>query len=115
MPPEVQEIPPLIHEALLALCRLGSPREVCGYVGQSDGRWCLLPVTNVHADPENFYRMDEYETLEAWNLAHVTIIGEYHSHPHGPARPSSTDLRYAVPGLRHWIVTPESVIEWESS
>lgn len=85
-----------------------------------DDRWWIWPVDNVHSDPERFYRMDEDQLMAAYDTEVTTdyfwtVVGEYHSHPHGPEHPSTTDLRYAVPGLRHWIVTPESVIEWESA
>lgn len=103
-----------LRAELIRLCREGSPREVCGYVVDQGGVWGIAAITNTHREPERFYRMDEAETLAVYELAHTEVVGEYHSHPQGPARPSTTDLRYAVPGLRHWIVTPESVTEWET-
>jgi proteasome lid subunit RPN8/RPN11 len=103
-----------LRAELIRLCREGAPREVCGYVVDQGGAWRLIPVTNVHKEPERFYTMDQHETLGVWEEGSWEVVGEYHSHPQGPARPSTTDLRYAVPGLRHWIVTPESVTEWET-
>lgn len=87
---------------------------------QEQDQWWVWPVNNVHRHPERFYRMDEDQLLAAYDTEATEdfrwrVVGEYHSHPDGTARPSTTDLRYAVPGLRHWIVTPESVHEWETA
>lgn len=105
-----------LRAELIRLCREGAPREVCGYIVDHGPEvpWSLLPITNVHKNPERFYTMDQDEAIGAWELGGCEVVGEYHSHPNGPARPSTTDLRYAVPGLRHWIVTPDGVHEWET-
>jgi proteasome lid subunit RPN8/RPN11 len=109
-------MPPELQAELVKLCREDPLREICGMVLCAEGdRWWVWPVDNVHPHPERFYRMDEEQLVAAYEVPHFTVVGEYHSHPHGPEHPSTTDLRYAVPGLRHWIVTPESVIEWESA
>jgi desampylase len=104
-----------LRAQLMTLCREGAPREICGYIVDcGDSVWALAPVPNVHRNPERFYTMDEEQALAVWELGGCEVVGEYHSHPQGPARPSTTDLRYAVPGLRHWIVTPDGVHEWET-
>jgi proteasome lid subunit RPN8/RPN11 len=104
-----------LRAALRRMCQEAATREICGYVvDYGDGVWALAPVTNVHKNPERFYTMHQDEALAVWELGSGEVVGEYHSHPQGPARPSTTDLRYAVPGLRHWIVTPDGVHEWET-
>jgi desampylase len=38
--------------------------------------------------------------------ADLDVVGFCHSHPHGPARPSPSDLTTALPGYLHIIVVP---------
>ncbi len=77
-------------------------QEVCGLVG---GRWrpyphraeaaALAPVPNIDPRPDVRYHMDpeaQVRAMLAWEKQGWEVIGIYHSHPHGPAQPSPSDL-----------------------
>jgi proteasome lid subunit RPN8/RPN11 len=79
------------------------PRESCGVLlGRAAGGdrevTRALPCRNAHPEPEHRYQLDPAELLAAVRSARAggeEVVGFYHSHPHGPARPTATDLREA--------------------
>jgi proteasome lid subunit RPN8/RPN11 len=87
------------------------PLEACGLLeGQDvDGPRTVVaihPIPNVDPAPDRRYTIDP----EAWlRLEHAarrrgqTIIGVWHSHPHGDPTPSSTDRELAWPGWSYLI------------
>lgn len=93
------------------------PEEACGLLAGSstgnrvmDVRVCL----NVAMDRERGYEIDPETFLRiehAGRRSHRTVIGVWHSHPHGDARPSARDLAEAWPGWSYVIlgVTREGV------
>jgi proteasome lid subunit RPN8/RPN11 len=80
------------------------PKEGCGLLTPSR----FIPVTNTAASASEF-EMDPAELIGALrNLreAGEKLTGIYHSHPHGPARPSRTDIERAYyPEVAHLIVS----------
>lgn len=98
------------------------PAEACGIVlgqsdssivsGQSDGGDCrILRVqdlrnstaggrANVYfeIDPLELYRIEQLAGKEG-----MEILGIFHSHPDKPARPSSEDVKYMIPGMLYLI------------
>ena len=85
------------YEKILAHCREGLPNESCGLLaGTVEGDVKTVTkvylLTNIDASNEHF-SMDPKEQLAAVKDARanqVTIIGNFHSHPESPSRPSST-------------------------
>jgi proteasome lid subunit RPN8/RPN11 len=65
----------------------------------------IYPLSNVAVQPQRQYLADPLELLRALRAMErdqLTLGAIYHSHPHGPARPSETDLllaAYRVPYL----------------
>lgn len=82
-------------EAIVGHCRRELPNEACGLLGGRDGRVeSLHPVKSAPPSPSRF-TMDpgsQYRALEAIGRAGQELIGIYHSHPGGPASPSSVDV-----------------------
>jgi proteasome lid subunit RPN8/RPN11 len=88
-----------------------APGECCGaLMGRSVGGKCavrtVIPLHNEAVDPERYsigaptvLRLE----LQA-RRAGLDLIGFYHSHPSGEARPSATDLELACPGYVYFIV-----------
>ena len=98
------------------------PVEACGIVlgqsdssivsGQSDSGDCrILRVqdlrnstaggrANVYfeIDPLELYRIEQLAGKEG-----MEILGIFHSHPDKPARPSSEDVKYMIPGMLYLI------------
>ena len=72
------------------------PRECCGVLyGPNGTAEYLYRMTNTHSDPETSYAVDHEEQLKLWerieeNDHELAVI--YHSHPKGPAYPSSVDV-----------------------
>ena len=109
-----------LREELLRLARHGSPDEVCGILGGSEGAVShLFAVRNtadeVGADRDVFrdresgvaaagrrpvhYYMDPRDQLRVYNemdTLGLEVVGYYHSHTHSEARPSPTDIRLAT-------------------
>lgn len=88
--------------------RNGSPEEVCGVlVGTREGGVDqAVPITNVARFPRGIYRMDPAEVAVALMEAMArgaAILATYHSHPGGPAWPSSIDVGDAEPGVVYCI------------
>lgn len=84
------------HVAALA------PEEACGLLaGKVEGDTCralsVIPMTNMlHSTVR--YRMEPSEQLAAFNkmeAEEMELIGIYHSHPSGPAEPSTVDVSEA--------------------
>jgi proteasome lid subunit RPN8/RPN11 len=91
-----------INEKLLGQMRSHveqlAPEEACGLVaGTSINALAVLPMTNLLHSPVR-YRIDPAEQLQAFNDIDQQgwqLLAIYHSHPHGPAYPSETDIREA--------------------
>ncbi len=89
---------PLVNQ-LLAQAQSQPEQEICGLIG-GDGRHPphCYPVANVAAEPSHRYRLDPAQQIDAMRQMRERgerLLAIYHSHPHGPARPSATDLREA--------------------
>ena len=80
------------------------PREGCGLITRSR----FIPMTNVAQSAAEF-EMDPAELVNTFRdlrNAGEEVVAIYHSHPHGPARPSGTDVRRAYyPDAAHLIVS----------
>lgn len=94
--------------------------EVCGLIG---GHWQpydklaiatqVNKVSNIAGNRRNQYRMDEQEQvrlMSAYSKMGLELVGIYHSHPHGPAIPSPTDIAEAsYPDAVYVILAPRSL------
>ncbi len=99
-------------EAILAHVRRNAPDEACGLLAGREGRvWRVFPMRNAEPterrrvayrlEPEDQYRVFMEIESSGWEL-----IGIYHSHPHGQAYPSATDVGLALyPGVIYLIVS----------
>ena len=80
------------------------PAEGCGLITPTR----FIPVTNV-AQSASEYEMDPAELIKAlrdMRDAGEQLLAIYHSHPHGPERPSKTDIERAYyPEAAHLIVS----------
>lgn len=85
-------------ETILEHCRRELPNEACGILGGRAGRvQSVHPVTSVRPSPSRF-AMDptgQFRALEELGRSGRDVVGIYHSHPGGPAAPSSVDLEDA--------------------
>ncbi len=74
--------------------------EACGLIAARAGIACRsLPIPNVATDPTDRYRMDPaslVQKLYELEAAEETLYAFYHSHPAGPAFPSTIDIAEAT-------------------
>lgn len=82
-------------ERIVEHCRRELPNEACGLLGGREGRVeSVHPVQNARPSPSRF-SMDpggQFRALDEISRAGRELAGIYHSHPRGPAAPSSADL-----------------------
>jgi proteasome lid subunit RPN8/RPN11 len=99
------------YEKMLAHCIEGLPNESCGLLaGTVDGDVKTVTkiylLTNIDASNEHF-SMDPKEQLAALKDARangVNIIGNFHSHPESPSRPSEEDKRLAYDSSIEYLI-----------
>lgn len=97
-------LPPVLVDALWAHAEREAPHECVGAMGghvsgERARAVALYPLANVSPDPQRTYLADPghlLRALRAMQAGGLTLVGLYHSHPHGPARPSDTDTRLAA-------------------
>ena len=90
------------YDKMLQHCKDGLPNESCGLLaGTVEGEVKTVTkiylLTNIDASNEHF-SMDPKEQFAALKDARangVEIIGNFHSHPESPSRPSEEDKRLA--------------------
>ncbi len=109
-----------LYDKLLAEARHAHPAECCGLLlGTGDAIASILPAANVAADPLRHFEIDPATLLGAHRAARAdgpAVIGYYHSHPQGPARPSATDREHSTGDLRIWaIVAAGQVAFWRDT
>jgi len=90
------------YEKILEHCKQGLPEESCGLIaGRKEGNHNIIEkvylLTNIDHSNEHF-TMDPKEQLMAVKDARaneLTMLGNFHSHPESPSRPSEEDKRLA--------------------
>ena len=122
------EFPIATYEAIVAHAREGTPQEVCGVLGgehstsehtdnddaesETVSRVCSVRrAANVDRSPRRTYLIDpeaQLAIMEEIEANGQEILGFYHSHPSGPARPSGVDERRATwAGYSYVICLPD--------
>ena len=104
------------YEILLTHARTCAPKEACGLIGgieTAEGTREIRKVyllTNLDDSPEHF-TLDPKEQLKAvkdMRALGIGPLGNWHSHPASPARPSEEDKRLAYdPGATYLILSLE--------
>ena len=99
-----------VRRDILVHAERDRPRECCGLLaGRGRRVHAALPMRNVARGTRRF-RMDDAEHIAVRRVLRqvapgLAIIGAYHSHPGGPAWPSTTDIAEAhYPEWTHVIV-----------
>ena len=105
-----------LRRALIARAAAHPAEEVCGLLGGTDGTPRRhLPVTN-RLHRADAFDMDPGELIAAMRdlrEAGQALVAIYHSHPHGPAYPSATDVaENQYPEAVHVIIGGEGG-EWQ--
>lgn len=99
------------YEKILAHCKEGLPNEACGLVGgtiEGDKRSIqkVYLLTNIDQSNEHF-SMDPKEQLAAvkdMRANGLKLLGNFHSHPESPSRPSEEDKRLAYDSKVNYLI-----------
>lgn len=97
------------YEAIVSQARRELPCEACGYLlGHDDTAEHNYAMTNTDHSPEHF-SLDPREQFAAMRYARshgLNIVGNWHSHPSSPSRPSQEDIRLANdPSIVYFILS----------
>ena len=110
------QISTVLHRRLLALAGDDPAREVCGLLlGGADVVEVIVEAANVAADPARAFEIDPRVQIDAVKAARgggPRVIGCYHSHPSGVARPSQRDLEVAEMGSTWLIIAGGEILGW---
>lgn len=98
---------------MIAYAEQGLPNEVCGLLGGLiDGDIKIVKkiyyLTNVDASNEHFSMdpKEQFEAIKDMRREGLQMIGNFHSHPESPSRPSEEDKRLAYdPKIRYLILS----------
>lgn len=103
-----------IYQQLLEQAKVARPLEIVGMlVGTGQVVTQFLPLENIAIFPEKEFMADPEGLLHA--LKHLRtqeleLLGFYHSHPDGPAKPSRTDFLEAKWDLPMLILDPQNQV-----
>ena len=93
-----------ILEEVVEHAKAAYPKEACGLIAA--GRF--IAIRNI-AQSASEFEMDPAELIKVFRelrTAGEELVAIYHSHPHGPLRPSDTDIERAYyPETAHLIVS----------
>lgn len=99
------------YQKILDHAVAGLPNEACGLLGgyEEDGNQIITDVyllRNVDESREHF-SMDPAEQLAAVKDIRSKgrqLLGNFHSHPESPSRPSQEDIRLAYDSRMHYLI-----------
>lgn len=103
-------LPDAVRRAILRHARAARPRECCGFLLGRDRTVQFAAGMRNASGGRTTYRIDDRDHIDVRRLLRnvspaLEIVGVYHSHPDGPARPSETDIAGAhYPEWVHVIV-----------
>jgi proteasome lid subunit RPN8/RPN11 len=101
-------LPAHILEQLIQHARDAYPNEACGLLVGRESVNRFIATKNISSDPHQ-YEIDPSELISTFRSLRQTgenLLAIFHSHPHGPAEPSRTDIeRSYYPDAAHLIVS----------
>lgn len=102
------------HAAILAATDAAHPHEACGLLlGHGSHIAQAIPTANVAADPLHHFEIDPAALIAAHRAARAGgphVLGYFHSHPNGLARPSATDQAQAAGDGRIWAIVAQGAV-----
>lgn len=106
-----------VLEQIVAEAHAAAPHECCGILlGQGAQVSAAIPAPNIHPTPQTHFGIDPQALVDAHRAARhggPDVLGYYHSHPNGAARPSAKDQAMAAGDGRIWaIIAGDDVTFW---
>jgi len=100
-------------ESILAYAFAGLPNEACGLLAgeRNEDKKIVKKVyflRNIDESPEHFSMepKEQFRAISDMRGLGLILLGNFHSHPSSPARPSGEDIRLAFdPSLSYLIVS----------
>lgn len=84
------------------------PCEACGILlGDAARITQVVETANVHPAPKTHFEIDPQALIDAYRAERsggAKVLGYFHSHPHGPAKPSLTDQEMAARDDKIWAI-----------
>lgn len=103
-----------VYDALFAEAAAAHPLECCGVLlGDRTGVRGIAAARNVHARPATRFEIDPQVLIDCHRAARSggpEVIGYYHSHPGGDARPSATDEALSTRDGAVWAIIAGSCL-----
>ncbi|MBT8217613.1 MAG: M67 family metallopeptidase [Acidimicrobiia bacterium] len=100
-------ISPALVERMLDHCRAGLPNEACGLLAGAGGDIVdVYCIANADPSPATYTIEPEghFRALMDAEARGLELVGAFHSHVDGPARPSATDIAGAAEPDWVWVV-----------
>lgn len=101
-----------IVEQIVAQALRELPNESCGYLfGKKNAVSANYPMTNADHSPEHFsfVPQEQFAAIKEARKQHLEVVGNWHSHPSSPSRPSEEDIRLAYdPNIIYFILSLEA-------
>ncbi len=102
------------HAAILAAAAEAATREACGLLlGAGPHIQTAQSTANVHGEPTRHFEIDPGTLIAAHRAARAggkQLVGYFHSHPNGLARPSATDAASASGDGRIWAIAASGAV-----
>lgn len=115
-PAPVLTITSSAQAAILAAARAAAPEEACGILLGRAGHIAEAQATANHApDPLRHFEIDPAAligALRAERAGGAAVVGWFHSHPNGLARPSTTDAAMASRDGRVWAIAAAGAVSF---
>ncbi|MBR1668733.1 MAG: M67 family metallopeptidase [Bacteroidaceae bacterium] len=98
------------YQSILAQAQKDAPVESCGYLLGTDRDIVTenYPMTNIDHSEEHFTfdPKEQFAMLKYARQKGLSIVGNWHSHPASPSRPSEEDKRLALdPNILYFILS----------
>ena len=100
----------IAYQSILAQAQKDAPIESCGYLLGPDKETATenYPMTNIDHSEEHFSfdPKEQFAVLKYARQNGLEIVGNWHSHPASPSRPSEEDKRLAYdPNILYFILS----------
>ena len=99
------------YKEIVEYAKAGLPNEACGLLGGTvDGDIRQVKkvyyLTNIDASREHFSMdpKEQFAAVKDMRANGLTLIGNFHSHPESPARPSEEDKRLAYDSKIRYLI-----------
>lgn len=96
-----------LHQQLLEAAAASPDAEICGLLIGENRIERIVPTRNVAAAPGRHFEIDPetlFAAIRAERAGGNKLLGYYHSHPSGPAKPSAADTAQAIADGRYWLI-----------